>query len=110
MAPSQCQFNVCDFLWQEIISCSHDPSSGCHYAPYIFHMIKHMTNLNIKGGTSHGAYKSSTGKIEQLLKIGSHSTGETPKDPFPGNYPIQGPSDVGASSSHALPSPSHAPS
>jgi hypothetical protein len=33
MAPSQCQFNVCDFLWQEIITCSHDPSSGCHYAP-----------------------------------------------------------------------------
>jgi hypothetical protein len=73
-------------------------------------MIKHVTNLNIKGGTSHGAYKSSTGKIEQLLKIGSHSTGETPKGPFPGNYPIQGPSDVGVSSSHSLPSPSHAPS
>jgi hypothetical protein len=90
MAPSKGKFNVCDFLWREIITCSYDASSRCHYAPYIFHMIKHVTNLNIRVDKSHGAYKSSKGKIEQLLKIGSHGSGETSRGPFPRIYPIQG--------------------
>ena len=47
MAPGKPKFKVFNFIWNEIIYCSHDASSGCHYAPYIFHMIKHVTGINI---------------------------------------------------------------
>jgi hypothetical protein len=48
MAPDQPKFNACHFLWNEIIICSHTSSSGCHYAPYIFMMVKHATKLDLK--------------------------------------------------------------
>ena len=40
MAPGKPKFAVMEFVWNEIIGCSYDSSSVCHYAPYIFHMIK----------------------------------------------------------------------
>ena len=39
MAPGKRKFAVMEFIWNEIITCASDPSSACHYAPYIFHMI-----------------------------------------------------------------------
>ena len=36
MAPGMPKFLVFEFIWNEIIHCSHDGSSGCHYAPPTF--------------------------------------------------------------------------
>ena len=56
MAPGRCKFAVMEFIWNEIIACSSDSSSACHYAPYIFHMIKTVTQLNIVHSTFHVSY------------------------------------------------------
>ena len=63
MALGQRKFAVMEFIWNEIISCSSDLSSACHYAPYIFHMIKTVTQLNIIHSTFLVSYHSSKGKI-----------------------------------------------
>ena len=106
-------FAVMEFIWNEIISCSSDSSSACHYTPYIFHMIKTVTQLNIVPSTSHVSYHTSKGKIEQTLHIGNHSTGIQPSGPFPSAYPsifAPGASSSGAAppSSRGGPSPSRA--
>jgi hypothetical protein len=56
MALSQPQFNACKFLWSEIIECSHK-GSGCHYDSYIFHLVKHVTQLNLRADIEHKPYK-----------------------------------------------------
>jgi hypothetical protein len=38
-----------------------------------------------------------------MLKIGSHATGLVPKGPLPSAYPVDAPSDAGASSSQDPP-------
>ena len=43
MAPGKPKFAVMEFIWNEIVTCALDPSSACHYTPYIFHMIKTET-------------------------------------------------------------------
>ena len=43
MTPGATKFSVFDFLWEEIIFTSISPKRGCHYAPYIFLMIKEVT-------------------------------------------------------------------
>jgi hypothetical protein len=103
MAPPNPRFNVCDYLWSEIIICSYTASSGCHFAPYIHHLVKTVTGLNIRTDGVHESYKTKKGKIEQMLKIGSHATGILLKGPLPGAYPVDGPRDAGASSSQAPP-------
>ena len=104
MALEKRKFAVMEFICNEIISCSSDSSSACHYAPYIFHMVKTVTQLNILHSTIHMSYHSSKGKIEQALHIGTHSTGIPPFGLFPGAYPsIFAP---GASSSGPAPSSS----
>ena len=60
MAPEKRKFAVMEFIWNEIICYSSDPSSACHYAPYIFHMVKTVTQLNILHSTFHVSYRSST--------------------------------------------------
>jgi len=60
MAPGRCKFAVMEFIWNEIIACSSDSSSACDYAPYIFHMVKTVTQLNILHSTFHVSYRSST--------------------------------------------------
>jgi hypothetical protein len=107
MAPSQRRFNVCDFLWSEIIICSHRGSSGCHYAPYIFHMIKHVTQLNTKPNKTHDSYKTKRGKIEKCVRLEIIEWVLNLRYPFLGAYPIEGPGDAGVSSSKG---PSQAPS
>src|SRR6185312_7981164 len=42
MALGKRKFAVMEFIWNEIITCASDSSSACHYAPYIFHMIKNV--------------------------------------------------------------------
>ena len=101
MAPGKRKFAVMEFIWNEIITCAPDPSRACHYAPYIFHVIKSMTHLNIVPSTTHVSYHTSKGKIEQTLHIGSHSTGIAPIGPFPSAYPST--FAPGASSSGAAP-------
>jgi hypothetical protein len=64
MAPDRPKFAIMEFIWHEIIACSSNSSSACHYAPYIFHMIKVATQLNIVHNTTHMAYRSNKGKIE----------------------------------------------
>ena len=90
MAPGMPKFLVFEFIWNEIIHCSHDGSNGCHYAPYIFYMIKKMTGLEILTDMPHNSYSSPRGKIEQLLKIGAKATSRAPLGEFPGNYPPRG--------------------
>ena len=101
MAPGKRKFAVMEFIWNEIITCASDPSSACHYAPYIFHMIKSMTHLNIVPSTTHVSYHTSKGKTKQTFHIGSHSTGIAPSGLFPGAYPST--FAPGASSSGAAP-------
>ena len=51
-------------------------------------------------------YRTSKGKIEQVLHIGTHSTGIEPLGDFPGAYRSSfSPGAPGASSSRAAPSP-----
>ena len=57
MAPGRPKFVVMEFIWNEIITCSSDSSSACYYAPYIFHMIKTVTRLNILHSTIHLSIK-----------------------------------------------------
>ena len=104
MAQGKPKFAVMEFIWNEIVICASDPSSACHYAPYIFHMIKTEIKLNILHSTVHLSYHSTKGKIEQSLHIGRHSTGIDPKRPFPGAYSST--FTPGASSSAAAPPPS----
>jgi hypothetical protein len=101
MAPGQPKFNACHFLWHEIIICSHTSSSGCHYAPYIFMMVKHATQLDLKTDVVHESYKTSKGKLAQSFRLGEHTTGIDARGRYPGIYVIDGPSDAGASSSQA---------
>jgi hypothetical protein len=108
MAPDRPKFTVMEFIWDEIIACSSDPSSACHHAPYIFHMIKAATQLNIVPNITHMAYRSNKGKIEQTLHIASHSTGIPASGPFPGAYTSN--FTPGASSSRAAPSSPAGPS
>ena len=89
MASGKRKFVVMEFIWNEIVTCASDPSSACHYAPYIFHMIKWVTQLNILHSTIHSSYRSTKGKIEQALHIGSHGTSITPLGPFSGCLSIQ---------------------
>ena len=104
MAPGKPKFAVMEFIWNEIVICASDPSSACHYAPYIFHMIKTEIKLNILHSTVHLSYHSTKGKIEQSLHIGRHNTSTDPKGPFPGAYSST--FTPGASSSAAAPPPS----
>jgi hypothetical protein len=106
MAPGQPKFNVRHFLWNEIIICSHTSSSGCHYAPYIFMMVKHATKLDLKTDVVHEPYKTSKGKLAQSFRLGKHTTGIDARGRYPGVYAIDGPIDVGASSSQAPPTKS----
>ena len=61
-----------------------------------------MTQLNILHSTLHAPYRTSKGKIEQALHIGTHSTGIRPIGDFPGAYPSS--IAPGASSFRAAPS------
>jgi len=47
MDPNQEEFSVFDFIWEKIIFTSVSPKKDCHYAPYIFFMIKEVTGINI---------------------------------------------------------------
>jgi hypothetical protein len=102
MAPSQPQFNACHFIWSEIIECSHKVSA-CQYAPYIFHLVKHVTKLNLHDDIEHKPYNTPKGKLNESFHLGKHSTSLEPKGDLPGDYPVEGLSDVGASSSQAQP-------
>ena len=105
MAPGKLKFAITEFILNEILECSYDPTSACHYAPYIFHMIKTVTQLNILHSTLHVPYHTGKSKIEQTLHIGTHSTGIDPLGDFSGVYPSSfAPGAPGASSSRAAPS------
>jgi hypothetical protein len=103
MAPGQLKFNACHFLWHEIIICSHTSFSGCHYASYIFMMVKHATQLDLKTDVVHESCKTSKGKLSQSFRLGKHTTGIDARGRYSGIYAIDGPTDVGASSSQAPP-------
>jgi hypothetical protein len=53
MAPESHKFSVGSFIWEEIVQCYIDASSHCHYAPYIFHMIKQFTQLKLLPDKEH---------------------------------------------------------
>jgi hypothetical protein len=78
MVPSQPQFNACHFLWNEIIKCSH-MGSACHDAPYIFHLVKHVTKLNLQANIEHKPYTTPKGKLSESFHLGKHSTGLEPR-------------------------------
>jgi hypothetical protein len=92
MDPALPAFSIMRYIWHEIITCSHDGKSSCHYAPYIFKMILHVTGLNILTNKSHIAYKPVKGKLDQLLRIGSHALPNAPKKPISGVLSIGEPS------------------
>ena len=106
MAPGKPKFAVMEFFWNEMLGCFYDSTSACHYAPYIFHMIKTVTQLNILHNNLHMPYRTSKDKIEQALHIGTHNTKIEPLGDFPGAYPSSFALGApGASSSRAAPSP-----
>jgi hypothetical protein len=106
MTPGQPKFNVCHFLWNEIIIFSHTSSSGCHYAPYIFMMVKHAAKLYLKTDVVHEPYKTCKGKLAQSFRLGKHTAGIDARGPYSGIYAIDGPIDAGAYSSQAPPTKS----
>ena len=112
MAPNQGQFSIFDFIWEEIIVCSVSPKKGCHYAPYIFHMITEVTGVDILTDKGHQVYKPSKGTLERLLKVGSHAIPQA--QPGPANAPPQAPPQAPSSSHRPSifqgPSSSHGPS
>jgi hypothetical protein len=54
MAPNQNEFSVFDFIWKESIICLVSPNKSCHYAPYIFSMIKEVTIFSYDPSSSQG--------------------------------------------------------
>jgi len=64
MTPGASEFSVFDFLWEEIISTSISPKKGCHYSPYIFHMIKEVTGINILADQNHLVYRPNKGTVD----------------------------------------------
>jgi hypothetical protein len=100
MAPNQPQFNACHYLWSEIIACSYQ-GSACHYAPYVFAMVKHTSKLNLQWDNEHKKYNTPKGKLEESFHLGKHCTWIDPKGPLSGAYPVEGLGAPGASSSQA---------
>ena len=69
-------------------------------------MIKTVTQLNILHSNLHMSYRTSKGKIEEALHIGTHNTKIEPLGDFPSAYPSSfAPGAPGDSSSRAAPSP-----
>lgn len=56
MSPKKGTFSVSQFIWNEIINCSFDAKIGCHYAPYVFHVIQTKVQMTILADKSHIAY------------------------------------------------------
>jgi hypothetical protein len=102
MAPNQLQFNACHYLWSEIISCSYQ-GSACHYAPYVFAMVKHASKLDLKWDIEHKKYNSPKKKFEESFHLGKHCTWIDSKGPLLGAYLVEGLGSPGASSSQAPP-------
>jgi hypothetical protein len=92
MAPNKNEFSVFDFIWEEIIICSVSPKKGCHYAFYIFAMIKEVTCVEILTNKGHQVYKPKKGHLECLLKIGSHAPRRSTQGPSQAASSSQGPS------------------
>jgi hypothetical protein len=44
MSPSEPEFSVVDYIWEEIHSISGLPQKSCGYAPYLMHVIEAITN------------------------------------------------------------------
>jgi hypothetical protein len=108
MAPEQHEFSVFDFIWEEIIICFVSPKKSCHYAPYIFAMIKQVTGVEILIDKGHQQYKQKKGHLKHLLKIGSHAPRRSNQRPSQAPFSAHGPSTShGPSSSHGP--PPHAP-
>jgi len=64
MTPGSSEFSVFDFLWEEIICTSISPKRGCHYSPYIFHMIKEVTGINILADQDHLVSRPNKGTVD----------------------------------------------
>ncbi|RLM77883.1 hypothetical protein C2845_PM12G07230 [Panicum miliaceum] len=108
MASNQNEFSVFDFIWEEIIICSVSPKKSCHYAPYIFAMIKEVTGVEILTDKGHQVYKPKKGQLQCLLKIGAHAPRRSAQGPLHAPSSSQGPSSSqNPSSSHGP--PPHAP-
>jgi hypothetical protein len=45
MRPRAPQFNVGDFIWQEIKNVSENPQKNCSYSPYIMYIIWKGTGI-----------------------------------------------------------------
>jgi hypothetical protein len=44
MCPSEPEFSVVDYIWEEIHSISGSPQKSCGYATYLMHVIEAITN------------------------------------------------------------------
>jgi hypothetical protein len=109
MAPNKNEFSVFDFIWEEIIICTISPKKGCHYAPYIFAMIKEVTSINILTDKGHQVYKPKKGQLECLLKLGAHAPHSSTQGPSHGPSSSHGPSGSHGPSSSQGPSSSRGP-
>jgi hypothetical protein len=47
MCPSESEFSVVDYIWEEIHSISGSPQKSCGYAPYLMHVIETITNYTV---------------------------------------------------------------
>jgi uncharacterized protein YozE (UPF0346 family) len=102
VAPNQNDFSVFDFIWEEIIICSVSPKKSCHYAPYIFAMIKEVIGVEILTDKGHQVYKQKKGQLQRLLKLGAHAPSRTTQGPSQTLSSSHGPSSSqGPSSSRA---------
>jgi hypothetical protein len=105
MDPNQNEFSIFDFIWEEIIICSVSPKKCCHYAQYIFTMIKEVTGVEILTDKGHQVYKPKKCQLERLLKLGSHAPHRSTQGPSQAPSSSHGPSSSQGPSSSRGPPP-----
>jgi hypothetical protein len=56
MCPSEPEFSVVDYIWEEIHSISGSPQKSCGYAPYLMHVIETITNYTLDYDHEHKTF------------------------------------------------------
>jgi hypothetical protein len=73
MGPDKEEFNVLDFIWEEIIVCSMSANKSCQYPSWIFGRICEVAGVDILTDKTHTWYKPNKENVKRLLKLGKHT-------------------------------------
>lgn len=50
MTPSEPEFSVIDYIWEEMMTIASSPQKSCGYAPCLMHVIEEITNYSFEYG------------------------------------------------------------